>query len=166
MCAPRGRRTIFRPRFFLSGDTYYTRRGRPTQPTLPVLFGWVRRTRILGLLLPLSLSYASFLAVATTHFQVATLRASQVASARRQSATLLVLASVALAVAVAAGVVKGVYGYAHGDVPSFALGLAVAVVPALLVWALPHLAFAPRRARGRGALVPGTPLASRKQLLQ
>lgn len=95
------------------------------------------------------------------HPQVAKLKASHVASTRRQSATILVLASVAVAVAVAAGVLRGVYGYEHGDVPSFALGLAAAMVPAVLVWALPHLVFTPRprepRRRGRKGLAPRTP---------
>jgi len=100
--------------------------------------------------------------------QVAKLKASHVASTRRQSATILVLASVALVVAVAAGVLRGVYGYEHGDVPSFALGLAAAMVPAILVWALPHLVFTPlpsqKRGRGRKGLAPRTPPP--KQLLQ
>lgn len=82
---------------------------------------------------------------------------------------MLVLVTVALAVAVAAGVMRGVYGYDHGDVPSFALGLGAAVVPALLVWALPHLAFVPRgprrpwRAAATAAALSPSP---RKPLLQ
>lgn len=72
------------------------------------------------------------------------LRASRVASDRRQRVTLTVLALIAVAVALLSGVVRVVYGYDHGDVPSFALGLAVAVVPALLVWSLPQPAFEPR----------------------
>lgn len=76
------------------------------------------------------------------------------------------LVTVALAVAVAAGVMRGVYGYDHGDVPSFALGLAVAVGPALLVWALPHLAFVPRSRQRRRAAVVALGPSPRKQLLQ
>lgn len=119
-----------------------------------------------------TLRYVFFFAVnaaaPTAKSQVATLRASQVASSRRQSATLLVLVTVAVAVAVAAGVMKGVYGYDHGDVPSFALGLAAAVVPALLVWALPHLTFVPRRRgrRRRTDVVAGPSRSPGKQLLQ
>lgn len=78
--------------------------------------------------------------------QVARLRASKVASSRRQAATVLALASAALAVGGVVAALRVVYGYDHGDVLSFALGLAVAVVPALFVWALPLLAFAPRQA--------------------
>lgn len=74
------------------------------------------------------------------------------------------LVSAALAVAVAAGVMRCVYRYDHGDVPSFALGLAVAVVPPLLVWALPHLAFSPRRREQE--LLPSSSPHPRKQLLQ
>lgn len=77
--------------------------------------------------------------------QVARLTASRVASDRRQRATLVVLALAAVTVAAVAGVMREVYEYEHGDVPSFALGLGVAVVPALLVWALPQLAFVPRQ---------------------
>lgn len=81
----------------------------------------------------------------------------------------MVLVSVALAVAVAAGVLRGVYGYDHGDVPSFALGLAAAVVPALLVWAIPHLAFVPghrRPGRRRPQAPAARSISPRKQLLQ